>query len=116
MQEQANQVSAFVGRNVILNCDVEFKNGIERPFVVNWFKYPASLPFYMWFAGYPAYVGPGFEKRISRIGTASLNLTQVRHSDQGLYLCEITQNQNQNDKMVTLLQLDVQGKFHCLSL
>lgn len=109
MRQQASQVSAFVGRNVILNCPVHFKGGIERPFVVNWFKYPATYPFYIWFAGYPAFVGPQFEQRLSRLGAASLNLTQVRHSDSGLYLCEITQNHQ--DKTISLIQMDVQGKW-----
>ena len=69
---------------------------------------------YIWYAGYKPHEGPGYERRVSRIsskhlngtgrqsrcgprnghlehrrtyGQATLNLTNVRISDQGLYQC-----------------------------
>lgn len=108
-----SKVSALVGQNVILNCAVQFKDGLEKPFVVNWLKYPHKLPLYIWYAGYPAHVAQGYENRVSRIGQASLNLSQVRESDQGLYECKIYYlDRRPEDKANgTWIFLDVQGEF-----
>ena len=89
LRAEAAKVSALAGQNVILNCAVQFADGHERPFVVNWLKYPDKLPIYIWYAGYPAHVAAGYESRLGRLGQASLNLSQVRESDQGLYECKI---------------------------
>lgn len=111
--KQESKVSALVGQNVILNCAVQFKDGVEKPFVVNWLKYPHKLPIYIWYAGYPPHVAQGYENRVSRIGQASLNLTQVRQSDQGLYECKIYYlDRRPEDKgNGTWIFLDVQGEF-----
>lgn len=108
-----NKVSALVGQNVILNCAVQFKDGQEKPFVVNWLKYPHKLPIYIWYAGYPPHVAQGYENRVSRIGQASLNLTQVRESDQGLYECKIyyLDRRPEDKSNGTWIFLDVQGEF-----
>lgn len=103
----------MVGQNVVLNCAVQFKDGQEKPFVVNWLKYPHKLPIYIWYAGYPPHVAQGYEARVSRLGQASLNLSQVRESDQGLYECKIYYlDRKPEDKTNgTWIFLDVQGKF-----
>lgn len=112
--KKESKVSALVGQNVILNCAVQFKDGVEEPFVVNWLKYPNQLPIYIWYAGYPAHVAPAYENRVSRIGQASLNLSQVRDSDQGLYLCKINYlDKGPEDKSTEIrnwMFLDVQGR------
>lgn len=107
-----SKVSALVGQNVILNCAVQFKDGIEKPFVVNWLKYPHKLPIYIWYAGYPPHVAQGYENRVSRLGQASLNLSQVRESDQGLYECKIYYlDRRPEDKANgAWIFLDVQGE------
>lgn len=140
MKAEASKVSASVGQNVVLNCAVQFKDGVERPFVVNWLKYPHKLPIYIWYAGYPPHVAQGYENRVSRIGQASLNLTEVRPTDQGLYECRLHfpsrtdhsrhSNSSQNRASTatattnpadtrdgTWIYLDVQGKYleDCLS-
>lgn len=109
-----NKVSALVGHNVILNCAVQFKDGVEKPYAVNWFKYPQKTPIYIWYAGYQPLAGPGYESRVSRLGQASLNLSQVRESDQGLYECEIyVKNSQPEDKAsnATWIFLDVKGEY-----
>lgn len=113
---QESRLGALVGQNVVLNCAVQFKDGIEKPFVVNWLKYPHKQPIYIWYAGYPPFVAQGYESRVSRIGHASLNLTQVRESDQGLYECKIYYlDRRPEDKgNGTWIYLDVQGE--CVQL
>lgn len=112
IKNEATKVSALVGQNVILNCAVEFKDGIEKPFVVNWLKYPLKLPIYIWYAGYPPHLHQGYENRVSRIGQASLNLSRVRESDQGLYECKIyyLDRRPQDKGTGTWIYLDVQGE------
>lgn len=107
-----SKVSAQLGENVVLNCAVQFKDGVEKPFVVNWLKYPHKLPLYIWYAGYPPHVAQGYESRVTRIGQASLNLSQVRQSDQGLYECKIYYlDRRPEDKgNGTWIYLDVQGE------
>lgn len=107
-----SKVSALVGQNAILNCAVQFKDGIEKPFVVNWFKYPHKLPIYIWYAGYPPHIAQDYENRAFRLGQASLNLTKVRQSDQGLYECKIYYlDRRPEDKGDgTWIYLDVQGE------
>lgn len=103
-----------MAQNVVLNCAVQFRDGQEKPFVVNWLKYPNKLPIYIWYAGYPPHVAQGYENRVSRIGQASLNLSSVRETDQGLYECKIYYlDRRPEDKAPngTWIFLDVQGKF-----
>lgn len=109
-----NRASALVGQNVVLNCAVQFKDGQEKPFVVNWFKYPHLVPIYIWYAGYPAHVAQGYEARVARIGQASLNLSSIRESDQGLYECKIHYlGRRPEDKTnATWVYLDVQGEYY----
>lgn len=112
IRQEANKVSALVGQNVILNCAVDFKDGVEKPFVVNWLKYPLKLPIYIWYAGYPPHLHAGYEGRVSRLGQASLNLSRVRESDQGLYECKIYYlDRRPEDKASgSWIYLDVQGE------
>lgn len=107
-----SKVSATLGENVVLNCDVKFKDGQEKPFIVNWLKYPHKLPIYIWYGGYPPHVAQGYENRVARIGQASLNLSSIRHSDSGFYECKIHfLDRKPNDKgLSTYLYLDVQGE------
>lgn len=103
----------MLGQNVVLNCAVHFRDGQERPFAVNWAKWPdLKQPIYLWYAGYPAHVAQGYESRVARLGQASLNLSSVRESDQGLYECKIHQMGRRPDEPTnaTWIYLDVQGE------
>lgn len=48
-----------------------------------------EIPIYIWYESYPTHSGEGYEGRVSRVspdspyGAASLNLTNIRESDQG---------------------------------
>lgn len=53
------------------------------------------MPIYIWYENYPTHSGEGYEGRVSRVspdspfGAASLNLTNIRESDQGWYECKV---------------------------
>lgn len=74
-----------------------------------------ELPIYIWYESYPTHSGEGYEGRVSRVaadsqfGAASLNLTNIRETDQGWYECKVvflnrSPNQHKNG---TWFHLDV---------
>ncbi|KAG7213388.1 hypothetical protein KM043_002681 [Ampulex compressa] len=74
-----------------------------------------EIPIYIWYESYPTHSGEGYEGRVSRVspnspyGVASLNLTNIRESDQGWYECKVvflnrSPNSNKNG---TWFHLDV---------
>ena len=58
-------------------------------------KQGQEIPIYIWYENYPTHSGEGYEGRVSRVspdspfGAASLNLTNIRESDQGWYECKV---------------------------
>lgn len=78
-----------------------------------------EIPIYIWYESYPTHSGAGYEGRVSRVGPnspygiASLNLTNIRESDQGWYECIVVfLNRSPNSpKNGTWFHLDVHGKF-----
>lgn len=58
-------------------------------------KQGQETPIYIWYENYPTHSGEGYEGRVSRVssespfGAASLNLTDIRESDQGWYECKV---------------------------
>ncbi|KRT78950.1 Immunoglobulin, partial [Oryctes borbonicus] len=73
------------------------------------------IPIYIWYESYPTHSGEGYEGRVSRVspdspyGAASLNLTNIRESDQGWYECKVVfLNRSPNSpKNGTWFHLDV---------
>lgn len=55
----------------------------------------SDLPIYIWYESYPEHIEEGYKGRVSRVsqdspfGSASLNLTSIRESDQGWYECKV---------------------------
>ncbi|XP_065563829.1 uncharacterized protein LOC136029401 isoform X2 [Artemia franciscana] len=89
-------VTAMVGGNVILNCHIEFPDaGHPVPYVVQWEKKGLDVPVYIWYDGYPTHSASGFMNRVSHLdqnsgyGWASLNITNIKESDQGWYECKV---------------------------
>ncbi|XP_014468290.1 PREDICTED: protein turtle-like isoform X8 [Dinoponera quadriceps] len=74
-----------------------------------------EIPIYIWYESYPTHSGEGYEGRVSRVspnspyGGASLNLTNIRESDQGWYKCKVVfLNRSPNShKNGTWFHLDV---------
>ncbi|KAK9507862.1 hypothetical protein O3M35_007634 [Rhynocoris fuscipes] len=74
-----------------------------------------EIPIYIWYDSYPTHSGEGYEGRVSRVssdspyGLASLNLTNIRETDQGWYECKVVfLNRSPNShKNGTWFHLDV---------
>ncbi|XP_049825329.1 protein turtle isoform X3 [Aethina tumida] len=113
--QDAVHITAILGESVVFNCHVEFPEGHPVPYVLQWEKKGQDIPIFIWYESYPTHSGEGYEGRVSRVspdspyGSASLNLTNIRESDQGWYECKVvflnrSPNQNKNG---TWFHLDV---------
>ncbi|KAG5685106.1 hypothetical protein PVAND_014304 [Polypedilum vanderplanki] len=93
--QDATHITAILGESVIFNCHVEFPGDHPVPYVLQWEKKGQETPIYIWYESYPTHSGEGYEGRVSRVspdspfGAASLNLTNIRESDQGWYECKV---------------------------
>ncbi|XP_062131286.1 protein turtle isoform X5 [Drosophila sulfurigaster albostrigata] len=93
--EDAVHITAILGEGVVFNCHVEFPNDHPVPYVLQWDKKGSDLPIYIWYESYPEHIEEGYKGRVSRVsqdspfGSASLNLTSIRESDQGWYECKV---------------------------
>ncbi|VVC89955.1 unnamed protein product [Leptidea sinapis] len=113
--QDAVHITAILGESVVFNCQVDFPEEIPVPYVLQWEKKGQDIPIYIWYESYPTHSGEGYEGRVSRVapdspyGAASLNLTNIRESDQGWYECKVvflnrSPNQHKNG---TWFHLDV---------
>ncbi|KAG6453114.1 protein turtle isoform X3 [Manduca sexta] len=117
--QDAVHITAILGESVVFNCQVDFPEDIPVPYVLQWEKKVGEtgqdIPIYIWYESYPTHSGEGYEGRVSRVapdspyGAASLNLTNIRESDQGWYECKVvflnrSPNQHKNG---TWFHLDV---------
>nr|XP_029720277.1 protein turtle-like isoform X2 [Aedes albopictus] len=93
--QDAVHITAILGESVVFNCHVEFPGDHPVPYVLQWEKKGQEIPIYIWYESYPTHSGEGYEGRVSRVspdssfGAASLNLTNIRESDQGWYECKV---------------------------
>ncbi|XP_043474401.1 protein turtle-like isoform X2 [Leptopilina heterotoma] len=97
--QDAQHITAILGESVVFNCHVEFPEQHPVPYVLQWEKKVGDtgqeIPIYIWYESYPTHSGEGYEDRVSRVspkspyGDASLNLTNIRETDQGWYECKV---------------------------
>ncbi|XP_076629101.1 protein turtle isoform X5 [Colletes latitarsis] len=121
--QDAVHITAILGESVVFNCHVEFPGEHPVPYVLQWEKKVGDtgqeIPIYIWYESYPTHSGDGYEGRVSRVspnspfGVASLNLTDIRESDQGWYECKVVfLNRSPNShKNGTWFHLDVHDSF-----
>ncbi|XP_024943849.1 protein turtle [Cephus cinctus] len=115
--QDAVHITAILGESVVFNCHVEFPGEHPVPYVLQWEKKvgETEIPIYIWYESYPTHSGEGYEGRVSKVspnspyGVASLNLTNIRESDQGWYECKVVfLNRSPNSpKNGTWFHLDV---------
>lgn len=72
-----------------------------------------KIPIYIWYDGYKAHMGEGYESRVELTGQASLNLSSVRESDQGWYECKalFLNRPPEPTRNGTWVHLDVLGTY-----
>lgn len=93
----APHITAIEGDKITLNCDVNFPNGANSPYVVQWWRKGAEVPFYIWYDDYPEHASQDYKGRVSKVppdgqgqsGLASLILSEVKDTDRGWYNCKV---------------------------
>lgn len=77
-------------------AETKHRNVIESSLILHLHHTQGSdLPIYIWYESYPEHIEEGYKGRVSRVsqdspfGSASLNLTNIRESDQGWYECKV---------------------------
>lgn len=111
------QISANVGDSVILKCAFDYPEKTNSPYVIHWYKDGSEKPIYIFYEGYPTFFGEGFKDRVSLVNQveASLNISNIRDTDQGWYECKIfylIQQQDQPNKNGTRVLLEVNCEWN----
>ncbi|CAL7934633.1 unnamed protein product [Xylocopa violacea] len=89
-----NYLNAGVGEYAVFNCDLDFPHETPIPYILQWNRDGRTI--FSWYNGYPS-VGLGYEGRVHLLedavsrgyGQGSINLTNIRESDQGWYECRV---------------------------
>lgn len=105
--------SAVVGDSRILECDIPYPDGLWRKHLTSWSKEGLEVPIYMEFGEFPPAIDPNYDGRLHIIEQASLQLSDIRLSDEGWYECKIKffDPPEQHDANGTWIYLTVHGKF-----
>lgn len=73
VREEPRFVTARAGESVILGCDVSPPlDGQQPPYVVEWFRFGVSIPFFINFRFYPPHVDPEYT------GKTTVGLAKVK--------------------------------------
>ncbi|XP_031772273.1 protein borderless isoform X2 [Apis florea] len=93
-EKEPNYLNAGVGEYAVFNCDLDFPHETPIPYILQWNRDGRTI--FSWFHnGYST--GLGYEGRVHLLedaasrgyGQGSINLTNIRESDQGWYECRV---------------------------
>ena len=106
--------SATLGSSRILECEVRYPGGVYVQHIVTWRKVGVEAPIFILFDGYPPRMDSSFYGRIRAVGQASIELSDIRMSDEGWYECSVLFLDGSDDVSVngTWIHLTVNGKRH----
>ncbi|XP_076629523.1 borderless isoform X2 [Colletes latitarsis] len=93
-EKEPNYLTAGVGEYAVFNCDLDFPHETPIPYILQWNRDGRTI--FSWYNGHPS-VGLGFQGRVHLLedavsrgyGQGSINLTNIRESDQGWYECRV---------------------------
>ncbi|XP_076655189.1 borderless isoform X2 [Halictus rubicundus] len=93
-EKQPNYLNAGVGEYAVFNCDLDFPHETPIPYFLLWNR--DGRPIFSWYNGHGT-VHLGYEGRVHLLedainrgyGQGTINLTNIRESDQGWYECRV---------------------------
>ncbi|XP_043512146.1 protein borderless isoform X2 [Frieseomelitta varia] len=93
-EKEPNYLNAGVGEYAVFNCDLDFPHETPIPYILQWNRDGRTI--FSWYNGYPS-VEPRYVGRVHLLedavgrgyGQGSINLTNIRESDQGWYECRV---------------------------
>ena len=105
--------SATFGSSRILECEVRYPGGVYVQHIVTWRKLGVEAPIFILFDGYPPRMDSSFYGRIRAVGQASIELSDIRMSDEGWYECSVLFLDGSDDISVngTWIHLTVNGNY-----
>ena len=105
--------SATLGSSRILECEVRYPGGVYVKHIVTWRKVGVEAPIFILFDGYPPRMDSSFYGRIRAKGQASIELSDIRMSDEGWYECSVLFLDGSDDISVngTWIHLTVNGNY-----
>ncbi|XP_020281495.1 protein borderless isoform X2 [Pseudomyrmex gracilis] len=93
-EKEPNYLNAGVGEYAVFNCDLDFPHETPIPYILQWNRDGRSV--FSWYDGHVT-VDNRYKGRIHLLddagrrgyGQGSINLTNIRESDQGWYECRV---------------------------
>ncbi|KAI0211551.1 Ig-like domain-containing protein [Lamellibrachia satsuma] len=87
--ERSLRKTASIGNTKILECEIEYPGGKWTEHIITWRKQSIEVPIFIQFNGYPPHIDPSYQGRVRLVEGASIELSDIRTSDQGWYECSI---------------------------
>ncbi|XP_029667809.1 protein borderless isoform X3 [Formica exsecta] len=90
--KEPTYLNAGVGEYAVFNCDLDFPHDTPIPYVLQWNRHKRTV--FSWYDGHVT-VDNAYKGRIHLLdnighhGQGSINLTNIRESDQGWYECKV---------------------------
>ncbi|KAH0950984.1 hypothetical protein HN011_005222 [Eciton burchellii] len=93
-EKKPNYLTAGVGEYAVFNCDLDFPHETPIPYILQWNR--DGNPVFTWYDGHVTVI-TSYKGRIHLLddaghrgyGQGSINLTNIRESDQGWYECRV---------------------------
>lgn len=97
------------GSQEVLECFI--KNNKSEAKLIRWVKYSGMFPILIFqqMQHYPEFIKDGYRGRVRLVNQSSLELSDIRSSDEGLYECSITHTDGGKEEL-THVHLKVKGK------
>lgn len=96
------------GSQEVLECFI--KNNKSEAKLIRWVKYSGMFPILIFqqMQHYPEFIKDGYLGRVRLVNQSSLELSDIRSSDEGLYECSITHTDGGKEEL-THVHLKVKG-------
>ena len=107
VQRRSIRKASSIGGTKILECEIDYPTGTWIEHIITWRKQGIEVPIFIQFNGYPPHLDPSYQGRLRLVEQASVEVSDIRISDEGWYECTIVflqgdQEQNSNGTWVYL--------------
>ena len=94
----------------MLECDVNYLTGHYSEHIMTWRKQKKEVPIFIQFDGYP-HIDSGYQGRIRLVEQASIEINDVRMTDEGWYECSVVFLDSTDESNITgsWIHLSVNG-------
>ena len=72
-----------------MECEIDYPGGNWVEHIIQWQKQGIEVPIFIQFNGYPPHIDTSYQGRIRVVERASIEVSDIRMSDEGWYECRI---------------------------